>query len=63
MTARTLSDELEQALDVVFDRKRRLEWVVREDPRLQAELNKLPRNGEKVSPKVVNKVLDRIKEL
>lgn len=63
MTARTLSEELDQALDVVFDRKRRLEWVVREDPKLQAELNKQLKMGEEVSSKIVNKVLDRIKEL
>jgi len=63
MTARILPDELDHAVDVVFKTKKRLEWVVREDPKLQAELNKLPENGEELSSKVVNKVLARIKDL
>ena len=63
MTARIIPDELDHAVDVVFESKKRLDWVVREDPKLQAELNKLPENGEELSSKVVNKVLDRIKDL
>lgn len=63
MTARILPDERDQAVDVVFGTKQRLEWVVREDPKLQAELNKLPDTGEELSSKVVNKVLARIKKL
>jgi len=63
MTARILPNELDQAVDVIFDTKKRLEWVVREDPKLQAELNKLPDKGEELSSKVVNKVLARIKDL
>ena len=63
MTARILPDELDQAVDFVFDTKKRLEWVVREDPKLQAELNQLPNDGEELSSKVVKKVLARIKDL
>ena len=63
MATRVISDDLDQALDVVFKPKKRLEWVVREDPKLQAELNKHIKAGEELSPKVVAKVLDRIKEL
>lgn len=63
MTARILPSDLDQAVDVVFKSKKRLEWVVREDPKLQAELNKLPDTSEELSSKVVNKVLDRIKDL
>lgn len=63
MTARILPDELNQAVDVVFETTKRLKWVVREDPKLQAELNKLPDTGEELSSKIVNKVLDRIKDL
>lgn len=63
MTARILPDELDHAVDVVIEPKKRLEWVVQEDPKLQAELNKLPNNSGKLSPKVVNKVLARIKDL
>lgn len=63
MTARILPNELDHVVDVVFESKKRLEWVVREDPKLQAELNKLPESGGKLSSKVVNKVLDRIKDL
>ena len=63
MTARILPDEFDQAVDVVFETKKRLEWVVREDPKLQAELNNQPQKREELSSKVVNRVLDRIKEL
>lgn len=63
MTARVLPDERDQAVDVVFDTKQRLEWVVRKDPKLQAELNKLPDTSGELSSKVVNKVLARIKKL
>ena len=63
MTARNLPDERDQALDVVYDRLHRLDWVVREDPQLQAELNKLPESGEELSSAVVNKVLARIRDL
>jgi hypothetical protein len=63
MTARILPDELDHAVDVVFETKKRLEWFVREDPKLQAELNTLPNNSGKLSSKVVNKVLSRIKDL
>ena len=63
MTARILPNEIDHAVDVVFKSKKRLEWVVREDPKLQAELNKLSETGEELSSKVVNKVLDRIKDL
>lgn len=63
MTARILSDELDQAVDVVFKSKGRLEWVVREDAKLQAELNKLPENGKELSSNIVNRVMDKIKDL
>jgi len=63
MTTRVLSDDLDQALDVVFKPKKRLEWVVREDPKLQAELNKHLKTSDDLSPTVVNKVMARIKEL
>jgi len=63
MTARILPNELDHEVDVVFESKKLLEWVVREDPKLQAELNKLPETGEELSSKVVNKVLKRIKDL
>ena len=62
MTARILQDELDHGVDVVFERKR-LEWVVRKDPKLQAELNKLPETGGELSSKVINKVMARIKDL
>ncbi|MCD6425170.1 MAG: hypothetical protein J7L35_06655 [Anaerolineales bacterium] len=63
MTARILPNELDHAVDVIFKPKKRLEWVVQKDPKLQAELNKLPETGEELSSKVVNKVLARIKDL
>ena len=50
-------------VDIVLEAPGKLEWIVREDPKLQAELNGLPKNGKKVSTRVVNKVVDRIKSL
>ena len=63
MTANILQEERDHTLDLAYKRKKKLEWVVREDPKLQAELNKQDKNGEEISSKVVNKVLDRIKDL
>ncbi len=63
MTARILPDDLDQVVDVVFETNPGLEWVVQEDSKLQAELNKLRHTGEELSSKVVNKVLARIKDL
>jgi hypothetical protein len=63
MTARILPDERDQVVDVIFDTKQHLKWVVREDPKLQAELNKLTDTGGELSSTVVNKVLARIKKL
>jgi len=61
MTAHILQNDREQGIDVSFETPSQLEWVVQEDPKLEAELNGL--KAKKLSPKVVNKVLDRIKEL
>ena len=61
MTAHILQKEQDQVLDLSYDSSNQLDWVVREDPKLEAELNRL--EGKKLSPKVVNKVLDRIKDL
>ncbi len=63
MTANTLQEERDRALNLAYKTKKNLEWVVREDPKLQAELNKQDKNGEEISSRVVNKVLDRIKDL
>ena len=63
MTANTLQEERDRALNLAYKTKKSLEWVVREDPKLQAELNKHDKNGEEISSRVVNKVLDRIKDL
>jgi hypothetical protein len=57
------SNENKHGVDLVLEAPRKMEWVVREDPKLQAELNGLPKNGKKISTKVVNKVVDRIKSL
>lgn len=57
------TNDHKKGVDVVIEAPRKLEWVVREDPKLQAELNGLPKNGKKVSSQVVNKVVDRIKSL
>jgi hypothetical protein len=61
MTAHILQNSKDQIVDITYEVPRQLDWVVQKDPKLEAELNEL--KGKKISPKVVNKVLDRIREL
>jgi hypothetical protein len=63
MSANILPENRDQSVDVAYESPKRLEWVVRENQKLQEELNKQYSNGKKVSPRVVNKVMDRIKDL
>jgi hypothetical protein len=63
MTASILPKEHDQVVDLSYDPPRKIDWVVRKDPQLQAELNGLSEKGKKLSPQVVNKVLARIKDL
>ena len=63
MSANILPENRDQSVDVVYEAPKRLEWVVRENQKLQDELNEQYSNGKKVSTRVVNKVLDRIKDL
>ena len=63
MSANFLPDDREQKRDLRFDTTPKLEWLVREDPKIQAELNGLSKKGQKLSPKVVNKVVACIKDL
>jgi hypothetical protein len=63
MTANVFQDHREQVVDISYNSPRKLEWIVKEDPQLQAELNGLNKAGKKLSPKVVNKVVARIKDL
>lgn len=61
MTAHILQNDRDSVVDISYEAPKQLEWVVQKDPKLEAELNGL--KAKKLSPKVVNKVLDRIKEL
>jgi len=63
MSANILSNDREQDLDLAIEFPKKLRWVVPENPKLQAELNGLPVNGNKLSLKVVNKAVDCIKDL
>lgn len=63
MTANTLQNERDQVVDLSFNSPRKINWVVKENPQLQAELNGLAGQGKELSSKVVNKVVDRIKDL
>jgi hypothetical protein len=63
MTANVIQKESEQKIDIALNPSKKMEWVVRDNAELQAELNRPPKRGEKISPKVVNKVLDCIKDL
>jgi hypothetical protein len=63
MAAKAYQNETDQALEVAFEPRNQYDWVVQEDPQLQDELNRILKSGEKVNSLVVNKVLDRIKDL
>ncbi len=63
MTANILQNERDGAIDVTYDSPRTMDWFVKEDPKLQAELNESTGQGKELSSKVVNKVLNRIKDL
>jgi hypothetical protein len=63
MARKMYREDGDQLLEVVFEPRSQFDWVVQEDPQLQDELNKILNSGEEISTKVVNKVLDRIKEL
>lgn len=63
MTANTLQNERDQVVDLSFNSPRKINWVVKENPQLQTELNGLAGQGKELSSKVVNKVVDRIKDL
>ena len=63
MAANLYSEDSDQILDVAFEPRDQFDWVVQEDLQLQEELNQLIGTGEEISTSVVNKVLDRIKDL
>ncbi len=63
MAAKAYQNETDQALEVAFEPRNQYDWVVQEDPQLQDELNQILKSGDKVDSLVVNKVLDRIKDL
>ena len=63
MAADRFHEAGDPTLDVAFEPRDRFDWVVQEDPQLQDELNRILDSGEKISTAVVNKVLDRIKDL
>jgi hypothetical protein len=63
MNAHILPEKREGTVDYSFDSPHQLEWLVRDDPQLQAELNDNSHQEGELSSQVVNKVLARIKEL
>ena len=63
MAANTYTDETDQMVEVAFEPRDKFDWVVQEDLQLQDELNQLLGTGEEISTTVVNKVLDKIKDL
>jgi hypothetical protein len=63
MNGKNHSKEQEAQFKIAFESPQKLDWIVREDPELQAELNDLSETSEEVSSQVVHKVLDRIKSL
>lgn len=63
MAAKYYPDDNDQIVDVSFEPRDQFDWVVQEDLQLQDELNQLLGTGEEISTAVVNKVLDRIKDL
>ena len=63
MVANVYPDDSDQMVDVSFEPRDQFDWVVQEDLQLQDELNQLISSGKEISTSVVNKVLDRIKDL
>ncbi len=63
MATEIYQDEGDQVVEVIFEPRSQFDWVVQEDPQLQDELNRILNSGKEISPAVVNKVLDRIKDL
>jgi hypothetical protein len=63
MEAKQYSKERKSGLDTAFEPRQSLQWIVQEDADLEAELNDQAHQGEEISSRVVNKVLDRIKTL
>lgn len=63
MDAKYYNEETDQVVDVAFEPRDQFDWVVQEDLQLQDELNELIGSGKEISSAVVNKVLDRIKDL
>ena len=63
MAAKLFPDDSDQMMDMAFEPREKFDWVVQEDLQLQDELNQLLDTGEEISTTVVNKVLDRIKDL
>lgn len=63
MAAKYYPDDNDQIVDVSFEPRDQFDWVVQEDLQLQDELNQLLGTGEEISTAVVNKVLDKIKDL
>lgn len=63
MAAKLFTDESDQLADIAFEPRDQFDWVVQEDLQLQEELNQLLGTGEEISTAVVNKVLDRIRDL
>lgn len=63
MTASVLPKERDHVVEMTYESSGKVDWIVREDPQLQAELNQLSEKAKKLSPQVVNKVLACIKDL
>ena len=63
MAANSYQEDNNQMLDVAVEPREQFDWVVQEDLQLQDELNQLLGTGEEISTAVVNKVLDKIKDL
>lgn len=63
MVANYYPDDSDQLAEVAFESRDQFDWVVQDDLQLQDELNQLLGRGEEISTAVVNKVLDRIKDL
>ena len=63
MAANVYPDDSDQMVDVSFEPRDQFDWVVQEDLQLQDELNQLISSGKEISTSVVNKVLDKIKDL
>jgi|GEM_PF-1167197 len=63
MTPKSYREDRDVAVDTAFQPQNSLRWTVRENVELQDELNRNMKDAQDLTSGVVNRVVDRIKDL